>query len=413
MLLRRNPDFCLMWLGQFLSQASLRTFQIAVMWWIIAIHSQGSGMKAGLFMVSGALPAILFANIIGKTIEKTGSRRILLTCALLAAVFAGTVSVLLHFSTISITGTFIAGFLIAFMEAFLDPTLNKAVVEVVKTKDIEDAVAFQSSTQSLANFGGAMAGAMLIDKLGVANVVLTSAAGYLLAGVFYSTVGFRRALKPAHAASGEMTISGWKILGGMPFLKKILIGFGFVNFFATPILVILPLYTKHTLNAGASVMGILEASLWIGLLLGTFSSRWFNFRSTIKLGAACMATMGICLLVPGLIIDQLLYTLMLLTAGFALGVNNVKFITLFQNTVPSRKKGRFFALMQAVITASFPISYFVFGMLADYMTPPKICLIQGFGIILVAGFFLSLVKEEEQAFKDMPAPAAGGENVPE
>lgn len=117
-----------------------------------------------------------------------------------------------------------------------------------------------------------------------------------------------------------------------------------------------------------------------------------------------MAAMGICLLVPGLIIDRLLYTLMLLTAGFALGVNNVKFITLFQNTVPSRKKGRFFALMQAVITASFPISYFVFGMLADYMTPPKICLIQGFGIILVAVFFLSLVKEEEQAFKDMPAP---------
>ncbi|MFC1521763.1 MFS transporter [Elusimicrobiota bacterium] len=405
MILSRNRDFFFMWLGQVMSQAALRMFQIAIMWWIIAVNAGGSGTQAGLFMVSGALPPILFANAIGRWVERFQSKYILIMCAIAACVVAAGVSALFHASQISIAGSFIAGFLMALLQAFMDPTLNKAVMEVVESHDVEDAVAFQSSTQSLANFGGAVAGAMLIDLLGIANVVMAGAASFFLAAASYYCVRFRYALEPKGKKSQEAALSGWKVLSEMPLIRKVLIGFGLVNFFATPTLVVLPLYTKHALHASATVMGILEASLWIGLLAGTFSSRWVNFtRNTLRLGALCIATMGVCFIVPGLMVDRIVYAAMLFGVGFALGVNNVKFIALFQKTVAQDRKGRFFAIMQAVISFTFPIAYFLFGALADIMTPPKVCMIQGAGVVCVAFFFFILSRSHECGSDESPAP---------
>ena len=57
-------------------------------------------------------------------------------------------------------------------------------------------------------------------------------------------------------------------------------------------------------------------------------------------------------------------------------------------------KGRFFALMQALIGFTFPIAYFAFGALTDYIPPPKVCLLQGAGVVVLSLYFLRLAKEE-------------------
>ena len=47
---------------------------------------------------------------------------------------------------------FIVGAIIAICQAFIAPTLAKCVPELVDKEDIEGAVAFETSTQSMANF---------------------------------------------------------------------------------------------------------------------------------------------------------------------------------------------------------------------------------------------------------------------
>jgi len=159
----------------------------------------------------------------------------------------------------------------------------------------------------------------------------------------------------------------------------------------------LPLYTKQTLAASPTVLGMLEASLWIGLVVGSFSTGIVAFvKSTIRVGALCVFAGGLSLSVPGLIVDRTVYLAMLFCAGLSLGINNVKFVSLFQTVVPSEIKGRFFALMQALISFTFPISYFAFGCLADVVSPPRVCLIQGIGIMILSGFFLHLARFEDE-----------------
>jgi hypothetical protein len=396
----RNTDFFLLWVGQCLSQAGTRMYQIAIVWWILGMVKGEGGSALGLFLVMGALPSIFLVKLIGSVVDRRRSKSILVNCDLLSFVVVAIVGWAIQKSLLTLPMVYLAGMLVAIGEAFYNPTLNKALPELVPEEDIEGAVAFQSSTQSLASFGGAVAGALLIGKLGIPLVVHLNALSYLVsAGVNY-LISFRYASPPVPAEDQQAQGSGWAVLKDMPALKKILLGFGFVNFFATPTLVILPIYTKLALGADASVLGALEAALWIGLLAGTFSSGWFSFiRSTIKLGALCLFALGLCLFAPGLIINALFYIGMLFVAGFFLGVNNVKFVSLFQSVVAPAIKGRFFALMNALISFTYPVAYLLFGILADCLTAPRVCLIQGLGIMAIALYFGGLSRFESQLYQ--------------
>jgi len=394
----RSPGFFLMWICQMCGQAGLRMFQIAALWWIVTVPAGGSGGKMGIFMMAAALPSLLFVKLIGRTVDAVRTGRVLLFCAVSAAGILALCSVSLKSGRIGFYGLAVLGFLVALAEAFLDPSFNKAVREVAAAEDLENAVAFQASTQSLANFGGAVAGAMLIDRLGVANVFLLSAAGYLCAGALSRFIKFTPVPRAAGAAGAEL--SGWGILAGMPLIKKVLIGFGFVNFFVTPVLVIMPLYTSKALGGTASLLGRLEAALWIGLIGGTFLSNSFRVpqgdytRGAIRLGAFCVLAAGLSLIIPGLLTDRFVYMAALLVTGLSIGVNNVKFITLFQTVVEPAVKGRFFALMQAMIGFSFPVAYFSFGFLADRFSPQTLCLIQGCGAAAVSVYLAGLSRKE-------------------
>ncbi len=393
----RNVDFLLLWIGQCLSQAGTRMYQIAIVWWILSVVPGGGGKELGLFLVMGAIPSIALVKWIGSVVDRTRSKPILVASDFAAFLIVTLLGWALQHSLLTVPAVYLAGLLVAVTEAFFNPTVNKAVAELVEESDIESAVAFQSSTQYLASFGGAVAGALLISKIGIPMVIYLNAASYLISAAVNQIIRFRHAIPPQPSEAIESGESGWSILKNLPVLKKVLLGFGFINFFATPTLVILPVYTKLTLHAGASVLGALEASLWIGLLVGTFASTWFSTeKGTIRLGTICLFVLGFGLFLPGLIINTHFYMAMLFMAGIFLGVNNVKFVSLFQCVVDPAIKGRFFALMNALVSFTFPVAYLLFGVLADLILPSRVALIQGGGVMLVALYFGSLARFEPE-----------------
>lgn len=396
-------------------------YQIAIIWWILSHVGGNNGKVLGFFLVLGALPAIVFVKFAGIVVDKTKSKTILVTSDLAAFFVVLLVFLALHYSFVTVSMVFFTGFIIATVEAFFNPALSKSLPLLVDNKDMTSAVAFQSSTQYLASFGGAVGGAILIDKLGISGVVLLNSISYLISAVCNAVIKFKYAMTSSNSTlvsstsinptvvqeSGsskdssslkEINSSGWKILKGLPFIKKVLIGFGCVNFFATPVLIVLPIYTKVTFNASASVLGFLEAMLWFGILSGTFASPFFDrIKSLIKLGTFCILTFAVCILFSGIVINKLFFGIMLFFGGFAIGVNNVRFVTFFQHSIGAEMKGRFFALMNAITSFTFPVSYLLFGALADYLLPPKLCLVQGLGLLCLSAYFSGLGKMERQA----------------
>ena len=394
-LILRNRNMFLIWSGQVLSQIGTRMYQIALAWWIVS--TGGGGKEVGLFMVAGALPALLFVKIIGRVVDHRRSRSVLIACDLGAFAVTFLVVLLFRAERLGLAGACVAGFCLALAQAFFDPALSKAVAEAAAAEDLEAAVAFQSSTQSLASFTGAMAGALLIDRIGILGVIVLNALSFLVSAGANLCLDLRSAPRPC-AKPDEDTPSVWAALGDTPWLKKVLLGFGCVNFFLTPILVVLPLYVKISLGGTATWLGVLEAAIWLGILAGTFGSKRFSTDSVpgvLRLGAACMLLLGASLILPGVFVHAGIFFVALFCAGCCVGVNNVKFVTLFQERVRPELKGRFFALMQALLSFTFPAAFFIFGLLAEIMAPPKVCLIQAFGVLALSGYFLRLSQTTE------------------
>lgn len=409
-LILRNRRFGLLWVGQVMSQAGTRVYQIATLWWLLTQNSLGklggSGAAMGIFMVLSAIPAIIFLKKIGVLIDKRPSKHILVTADVLAAVTTLILVLCLHFHVFIMPMVYITGFLLAFFQAFIDPTLNKAIPELTEKEDTEAGVAFVASTQSLANFGGAVAGAVLIAKFGMEGAVAMNCLSFVISASANLGIKFQKRTPEANATEAStMEAEPGKavdIFAGLPLLKSVLIGFGCLNFFSTPLFIVMPAYTKMVFHLGPQWLATFESCLWLGLIAGTFSPPLIRFEKNIlKIGGLLLFVCGLCIAIPGLIVNMKLYAFMLFMAGWSVGLNNVKFMTLFQEIVPDGLKGRFFAVLSALVSFTFPVAYLVFGLMIDRVSITLLCLIQGAGVMVLATWFLA---KSRKPLSFRPAP---------
>ncbi len=382
----KEKNFFRLWVGQVLSQSGARMVQIAVLWWGIGQAGDSAGRWAGGLLVLSALPSLVFVKLFGGLIDKWPSRRILFFTDLASGIFVGLLAVFFGMGFLSTPVIYALVFCLATFQSLLDPTLNKSVAQVVSPEGLGGAVALATSTQSLANFSGAMLGALLIDKIGVVATLSIAACGYGVAATATFFTYFKAIPAPTTA---EAEATPWQVLGRYPFLKRVLFGFGLVNFFSTPTLLVLPLYVKRVLEMQASQLGLLEAALWMGLILGTWASGLLSGSfSVLRLAFICLLAMGFGFALPAFSPAVAVSFVCLAVVGMALGINNARFVLLFQKEVADHEKGRFFSILSAVLGFTFPVAYLLFGVLVDLIPVTTVMVVQGLGTVVMAFYFL-------------------------
>lgn len=414
-LVLRNRAFGTVWLGQVLTQAAVRMFQVGVSWWLIAYAvSGGRGLASGLFMAVSTLPAVALAPVVARTVARFAHRSVLRAAASGAGTAAAALAVWAYVSDLPLAAAYAATLALAAGQAFFDPCLTTSVPELVDDEDIEAATGFELSTQSLASLGGALLGALIVDAAGVAGLAVGCATAYLTAAVLITTVRFRTTAAPsaeagegAEAAAEEERRTLRRILADLPYVRRILLCFTAANLFTTAVFVVIPLYTKSVLRDGGSTVALLEASLGVGTLIGSFTGARVPGRPT-ALGAALLGAMSAAFAVAGLLAGRFVIAGCLVVAGWCVGVIGVRFVALFQRLVPTADKPGFFAVMQAVLGATFPLASLLFGLLGDHLSAQTLCLIQAAGLV-PAACALALLREPAP---DAPAPAAEAEPSP-
>lgn len=379
-------DFRLVWLGQVLSQGGTRLYQIALLWWLLEqLPASSRGLAAGAFLVVGVLPSLTLVGYIGRVISRVPSRTVMLRAEAVAFL---AVSSLVLVGDPPVWSVYVVGLVLATCQAFFDPTLMKALPELVPPADVPRAVSYGSSTQPVANFAGAAFGAVLLASAGFSGAIAVNAATYLISVACLLAARFAAA--PA-AASGER--GTWAFLTTLPGVKPVLLVFAGVNFFSAPTVLVLPLYTKSVLGAGAGSLALLESAVWLGLIAGALLAPRIPVRGSItSFGAVCVALFGVFLAVPGVVVSLPIYVVTLALSGFCLGVCNVKFMTLFQQVVPAAVKGRFFAALTAVLSVTFPVAFLSFGVFGDLLGAQVLVVAQGAGL-LALGAVLARVRE--------------------
>ncbi|MFI9722088.1 MFS transporter [Streptomyces sp. NPDC052396] len=418
-LVLRNRAFGAVWLGQVLTQAAVRMFQVGVAWWLVAYAVNGGrGLASGLFMAVSTLPAVALAPLVARAVARFAHRSVLRTAAAAAGAAMAALAAWASAGDLPLAAAYAATLALSTCQAFFDPCLTTSVPELVEDADIEAATGFELSTQSLAGLGGAFLGALIADRAGITGLATGCALAYLCAAALIAPVRFRTAQAPGEAADGEPerhTLRG--ILSGLPFVTRILVCFTAANLFTTAVFVVIPLYTKSVLGDGGSTVSLLEASLGTGTLIGSFTgARVAADRRPTTVGACCLAAMAAALAAPGLVTGRWVFAGGLVVAGWCVGTIGVRFVALFQRLVPAADKPGFFAVMQAVLGASFPLASLLFGMLGDHLSARTLCLVQAAGL-LPAACVLALLRvpdadgaqdaeDAEDAIESAAGPAA-------
>ena len=391
----RNRRFGLIWLGQILSQVGTRMYQIAIAWWLVQYDGGAQGFKLAMLFLISSLPALIFAKKIGRLVDKSSARTLILACEGAAALACFLLAAVSASGVAMIVGVYIVGFALALAQALVDPALLKATPEIVGKEDTEGAMGLVTTTTTVASLFGAFVGAFVIDRLGVSGAVVVNGLSYVLSAVFISgirtTVG---SAAVAEEAGGELSaVPRYSVL------RSILIAFAAVNFFSIPTLVVIPLYTKRILSGEASHLALLEGGLAVGMLLGSVvSSRIPSGLAPFRLVAICLVLFGLFLGLPAQFRSMATYLVSLALAGGALGLLNVKIITFFQNIVPEALKGRFFAQLNALTSFTFPMSFFLFGLLTDHLELETVIGIQAVGIVVISLWFFRLIPEGKKSW---------------
>lgn len=422
-LVLRNRAFGTVWLGQVLTQAAVRMFQVGISWWLIAYAAaEDGGVAAGLFMAVSTLPAVALAPLVARAIARFAHRSLLRTAAGGAGGAATALAVWACASDLPVAAAYAATLALATCQAFFDPCLTTSVPELVDDEDIEAATGFELSTQSLASLGGALLGALVVDRAGVAGLAVGCAGAYATAALLIATVRFRavgsEAQEAGDADSPPPRRTLRQTLGALPFVRAILLCFAAANLFTTAVFVVMPLYTASVLHGDGATVALLEASLGAGTLIGSFTGARVPGRPT-AVGSVCLATMAVALAVPGLFAARPVIATSLLVTGWCVGVIGVRFVALFQRLVPAADKPAFFAVMQAVLGATFPVASLLFGLLGDQLSAQTLCLIQAAGLVPAAGA-LALLREHACATEDqvsapseaIPSEVAPSESAP-
>ncbi|MER8115953.1 MFS transporter [Streptomyces sp. NPDC094031] len=423
-LVLRNPSFGRVWTAQLLTQAAGRMFQVGAVWWLVGFAGgTRRGLESGLFLMVSTLPAVALAPVVARVVARYAHRTVLAVAAAAAGAVAIPAALWAYAGDLPMAAVYAVGLALAACQAVFDPCLTTSVPELVEDADIEAATGFELSTQSLAGLGGGLLGPLLVDAGGLPVVVAVCGSAYLLAALLVASARFRHATEATHAtvvadmpavtdaiavtavtgasdapqdARDRSTAAGpghdtpppaprtlRQVLAGLPFIRRVLLCFAAANLFTTAVYVVMPLYTRGVLHSTGSTVATLEAALGAGTLVGSFTGARVPGRP-VAVGSACLAVMAVALGLPGLWAGHATAMGALAVAGWCVGVIGVRFVALFQRLVPTADKPGFFAVMQALLGATFPLSSLLFGALGDHLGARALCLVQGAGLVPVA-----------------------------
>lgn len=391
-LVLRNPSFGRVWAGQLLTQAASRMFQVGVVWWLVGFAGGAHrGLASGLFLTVSTLPAVALAPVVARVVARYPHRTVLAGAAAVAGAVAATAACAAYAGALPVAAAYAVGLVLAACQAVFDPCLTTSVPELVDDADIERATGFELSTQSVAGLCGGLLGPLVVDAGAVSGVIAVSGAAYLAAALLVVSARFPHpapAPGPVDGTAQEEAVAPARrtlrqVLAGLPFIRRVLLCFAAANLFTTAVYVVMPLYTRQVLHADGSTVASLEAALGAGTLVGSFTAGRLPGRP-IAVGSVCLAVMAAALAGPGLHAGHATALGSMAVAGWCVGVIGVRFVALFQRLVPSADKPGFFAVMQALLGATFPVSSLVFGALGDHLTARTLCVAQGAGLVPVA-----------------------------
>src|SRR5512135_3055278 len=203
-LLRRNPAFTRLWIGQLVSNLGDWFNTVAVL--ALVYDLTHSGLSTGLIIIASTLPAFLLTPYAGVVVDRLDRRKIMIAADTTRGLLA--LGMLLVRTPETIWLLYVFSALLVAFASFFGPALSSALPHLVRDDELISANALSSATWGLMLAVGAAVGGVVIAAFGrdVAFVV-NSASFFFSAAMVFSV---RKSFGHDHRHAAQAGRSAWQ-----------------------------------------------------------------------------------------------------------------------------------------------------------------------------------------------------------
>lgn len=387
-VLRRNKKFRRLFLGRLITNAGDSLYLIGAMWLVYELT--GSSFYTGLagFLVQAPM-SVQF--LFGPLIDRWELRRVFVGTQLAQGILVLIIPIAAVTGRLSVWVILLVIPILSLLNQFVFPAQRATLPRIVESDELVSA----NSLLSTANQGtemvfNAIAG-IVLATVSATILFIADSITFGIAALLFSTV-----VIPQTDAENEEpdTIDSYisDLKEGIHYLRgsvvlAIMLGAMVANFGIGAMMAVFPQFADSL--GGSATYGLLMASLAGGTLTGSIAAPVFKRLPLGYLSIGGFLLSGVFLFVA-LLTGGLYVILTLLFATFVpIGVFNIMFSTLMQNSVDEEFIGRISATVSSVTTVMLPIGNLLGGIGGETFTPASVMYLLS-GLLALLGVYYLL-----------------------
>jgi len=386
----RYPNYRRWFIGQSLSLMGTWMQMVAQGWLVYQLT--GSKLALGTISAVGSLPALLFLLPAGVVADRVPRRKLMLVTQSCMMVFAFVLAVLAGTKLLQVWHIAALAFFGGIANAFDSPARLALAVEMVDDRrDLQNAIALNSSMFNLARIIGPAIGGIILAGMGAAWCFALNGLSFVAVLIALITMRLSDFVKPAHKEPMvEQLKAGLKYVLDQKAVRTITLLVGISSLFGFSYAVLMPAFAVDVLQVGEAGLGGLNAAVGIGALVGSLVVASLT-RSRNK---GLQLTIG-SLVFPIAIIAFALnrsFTAalgILVVVGFAFMSQNATSNTLIQGVVPDALRGRVMSVYSFMFFGTAPLGSLLAGSLAQALGPATAVMICE-GVALAFALYVAL-----------------------
>ena len=378
-----------MWIGACTS--SIGTWmQIVAQGWLIYRLSH-SPRLLGLDQFLAGIPIFLFTLIGGVVADRIERRKILLMSQYVQMASAGALTILVMLGVVHVWQILCLSFVSGFAQAFGGPAYQALIPSLVDREDMPNAIALNSIQFNLAvTVGPALAG-ITLARLGEKWCFGLNALSFLAPIVSLLMISTRFLPEKSKESMFFSLKEGFKFIWRHGAMVGLIIMAFLMTFLSMPMRTYIPVFVKDIFHRGPETYGNLLSLMGVGSICGSLAvasagniskKGRFALIMLICLGAG-IAAFSLSKRLP------VSYAVLLLVGASMMAVF-ATVTSLVQLITTNEMRGRVMSVYNFAFRGGMPLGNLATGWLVPKYTAPLVLSVNGFLLILVALYFLTV-----------------------
>jgi MFS family permease len=378
----RYPNYRRWFVGQSLSLMGTWMQSVAQGWLVYDLT--GSELALGMITFAGSFPSLFLMLPAGAIADRIPKRRLLLMTQSFMMLLALVLALLTATKTLQVWHIAVLALGLGVCNSFDAPARQALAVELVEDRrDLQNAIALNSMMFNMARVVGPALGGLALAALGAAWCFGLNSLSFL--AVLIALVGMRLPNTVGAARSERLMTQigdGLRYVWGNMTVRTVIALIAVSSLFALSYAVLMPAYAADVLHVGEAGLGMLNAAVGAGALVGALALAVLS-RSSRQ---ALQLTIGSLIFPMALICFALsrsfpLSLVSLGVAGFGFVTQNATGNTLVQSIVPDALRGRVMAVYSLMFFGTTPFGSLLAGVMAQAFGP-TVAVLFGSGVTL-------------------------------